>query len=85
MDTKLEQQVKQLGQSGAVLEEQVQEQPNEKIKEVNTRIQCFLINYSRYIDLTMLQVKKGKDIDEKAIYALNDAVRTIAYIKKILE
>ena len=61
------------------------EEFEEKIKEVNTRIQCFLINYSRYIDSTMLEVKKGKEIDEKAIYALNDAVRTIAYIKRILE
>lgn len=52
---------------------------------LDNKIEDFLSDYIDCIQEAIQNAKEGKQIDDKAIYALGDAVRSIHYIKKLMQ
>lgn len=53
--------------------------------KIDTEIERFLLEYVDYIQNAVGQAKEGNEIDDKAIYALGDAVRVIHHMKKLIK
>lgn len=72
-----------------VQEVPVQEQPSliniTSNKQLNVQIATFLLSYVTYVQDQIKNAIDGKEVDEKAIYALGDAVRIMNHIRKLME